>query len=308
MQPRPSSNPFAMLLLVLFTLWPIPSLLAATSADVGEEVVGAWQADDGSQLSMEADRILVFEGDFLMVASNLGREPGTITVRFDGMRETWTAQVLEGVLRLTRKGTTKEYRRLQEIPHHFDLTPFEIADPKVLGPERVRAIQAELAERRKRDQAVRLDPEQREKMRAIDAENVVYLKGLLRDVGWIDPVRFGPQTSVAAFLILQHSGDLPLMIGAMPLIEKDFKSSPDFAQLYTLLYDRLALWLGQKQKYGTQLGQDAEGKPMVLPLQDPDKVDTYLKELGLPPLANYLADASKYLYEGKPIRMPRPDE
>jgi hypothetical protein len=47
---------------------------------------------------------------------------------------------------------------------------------------------------------------------------------------------------------------------------------------------------------------------MVLPLEDPSKVEQFRKEIGLPTLAEYLKLASEGLYKGKSIRMPRPDE
>lgn len=47
---------------------------------------------------------------------------------------------------------------------------------------------------------------------------------------------------------------------------------------------------------------------MVLPLEDASKVEQFRKEIGLPPLAEYLKLASEGLYGGKSIRMPHDDE
>jgi transcriptional regulator with XRE-family HTH domain len=58
----------------------------------------------------------------------------------------------------------------------------------------------------------------------------------------------------------------------------------------------------------TQLHTDAAGNPEVLPLEDPAHVDDFLKELKLPPLSEYLATASKYLYDNKPIKIPQGDQ
>ena len=98
------------------------------------------------------------------------------------------------------------------------------------------------------------------------------------------------------------------MIAVLPLIEKDARKFPDFAQPYTLLYDRVELDLGQKQRYGTQIHTGATGDPEVLPLEDPAHVDDFLKELKLPPLSEYLATASKYLYDNKPIKVHQEDQ
>jgi hypothetical protein len=78
--------------------------------------------------------------------------------------------------------------------------------------------------------------------------------------------------------------------------------------MYAILYDRLQLNLGCKQRYGRQVAKDSEGQPMVLPLEDASKVEQFRKEIGLPPLAEYLKLASEGLFSGKAIRMPRADE
>jgi hypothetical protein len=97
------------------------------------------------------------------------------------------------------------------------------------------------------------------------------------------------------------------MMAVLPYAEKDLRLAGD-GQTYAVLYDGLQIELGNKQKYGTQLAQDSQGKPYVLPLEEPGKVDEFLKEMGLPPFSKYLEDASKILYDGQPIRMARDDE
>ena len=61
----------------------------------------------------------------------------------------------------------------------------------------------------------------------------------------------------------------------------------DFAT--ALLYDRLQLNLGFKQRYGSQLSSDNFGNMTVPSLEDRSKVDEYRKALDMPPLAQYLA-------------------
>lgn len=139
-------------------------------------------------------------------------------------------------------------------------------------------------------------------------ENRKYLEKLIKELGWIDLHRFGPEGSGNAIVLAQHSEDLPLMITILPLVEKDYKNSAGDPVMYAILYDALQLRLGQKQRFGTQTGLDSDGNPMVLPLEDASKVEQFRKEIGLPPLEEYLKLASEGLYSGKPIRMPRADE
>ena len=127
------------------------------------------------------------------------------------------------------------------------------------------------------------------------------------EVGWLDAARFGQKTSVLAVILAKHSQNLRLMMAVLPYAQKDLRLAGD-GQTYAVLYDGLQIELGNKQRYGTQITQDAEGKPYVLPIEEPGKVDGLLKEMGLPPFSKYLEDASKILYNGQPIRMARPDE
>ena len=125
-------------------------------------------------------------------------------------------------------------------------------------------------------------------MASVDAENTKYLRTLVQDLGWIDAKRFGRRTATDAFLIVQHSGDLRLMQGALPEIEKDMKAGIGDPQDYALLYDRLKLNLGERQRYGSQIGQNAKGESVVLPLEDKAKVEEFRKAIGLFPLSQYL--------------------
>ena len=133
-------------------------------------------------------------------------------------------------------------------------------------------------------------------------------KQRVQELGWIDLHRFGHEGSGNAIVLAKHSGDLSLMTTILPWVEKDYKNAGEGSVMYAILYDGLQLKLGRKQRYGTQIGVDAEGHPMVLPLEDASKVEQFRKEIGLPPLAEYLKLASEGLYAGKAIRMPRADE
>jgi hypothetical protein len=54
------------------------------------------------------------------------------------------------------------------------------------------------------------------------------------------------------------------------------------------LHDRLQLLLGEKQRYGTQMSQNAKGEWVILPLENPGKVEQFRKEIGLFSLAQYI--------------------
>jgi len=166
--------------------------------------------------------------------------------------------------------------------------PLALGPATEVAPEVAAAIRAELNRRRRHDQAVRTDPDRRAEMKKVDADNTAYLKDVVMCHGWIDVKRFGRDAADAAFLIVQHSGDFPLMLAALPKVENDVKAGRLNSQNFALLYDRLHFMLGGKQRYGTQVVRNAAGKWVVSRLEDPDRVDERRREIGLSPLRDYL--------------------
>ena len=87
-----------------------------------------------------------------------------------------------------------------------------------------------------------------------------------------------------------------------PEIEKDVtkKRLPD-GENYAALYDRVQMFLGHKQRYGTQIVTDAKGKHMVFSLEDRKKVDSWRRTLRLSTLAESLKMHEQWT--GGPIRL-----
>ena len=98
------------------------------------------------------------------------------------------------------------------------------------------------------------------------------------------------------------------MQDALPIAERDAKENGGGKEIVSVLVDEVLITTGHKQKYGTQIDEDEHGRPFVIPVEDPAKVDQYRKELGILPWADYLKKASQALYHGTPIRIPGPEE
>jgi len=182
----------------------------------------------------------------------------------------------------------RKLSKLDKIPPEIITEPLKLGKSGPIPPEKVQQIIEELDKRIVEDQAVRKDAGRKGDMGQVDSDNTAYLKDLIGSIGWIDVKRFGVRTATNAFLIVQHSGDLPLMMAALPEIEKDLKAKIGDPQDYALLFDRLQLRLGEKQRYGSQIGNGKNGQPSVFPLEDKSKVEQFRKEIGLFPLAQYL--------------------
>ncbi len=228
---------------------------------------------------------------------------------------TWDRQGESLVFRDTALQETHSLHRLLAKPAALAMASFHLPQPVTLSPGRTSQIQRELYLRQQKDQAslhasnrkggpdsdalpwMRTRSEERSgafsgqtdfRFVATVTENTEYIMRLLAEVGWIDAERFGYSTSNSAFLLVQHSWDPSLMLAVLPHLKQDIDAGRMDAITYALLFDRLQLTLGKRQRFGSQVATDEEGATFVLPVEDPAKVDSLRKELGLIPLKEYV--------------------
>lgn len=114
------------------------------------------------------------------------------------------------------------------------------------------------------------------------------LVGWLDRKGWPRVGAVGPEAAMAAFLVVMHSRD-----GVQKKYLADIKRVCEAGELpwerYAAIYDRSLFNDNQPQKYGTHTRYNEQTKKEELyPLADESKVDQWRKELGLPPLEDYL--------------------
>jgi hypothetical protein len=194
------------------------------------------------------------------------------------------------------------------------------ADPAVKEP----ALRAELVTRMKAEQDVRLElnklnpankpltPEDREKpevkavlerMAKVDRENLAWLKGVVEKHGWPGKSLVGADGAQGAFLIAQHAtSDLDFMAKCLESLKAAYKAGDAQGQWVALMTDRLLILKDKKkQLYGTQL-TSKDGKLVPQPIEDEANVDARRKELGMPPLADYLTFVNDRL--GPPAKSP----
>jgi len=260
--------------------------------DVATPLLGSWKDQDDNEgvVRFEATKCTFARmGKSGFQISRATYEPGKIVTHSWGRKVEYRFEFKDQVLSLTLPGgKTKAYLKLDRTPAEVEVKPLTLGAVKGLPKARIQSVQEDLARRAKLDQQVRTDAGKRDKMAKVDADNTESLVKLVQEVGWIDVERFGAPTSNNAFLIVQHSMHVPLMLAVLPRIEKDVMAKRLDVQPYALLYDRLQLMLGEKQRYGTQLGSNEKGELVVLPLVDRKRVEELRKEIGLFPLADYL--------------------
>ena len=283
------------LILVLSLL----ALFRCHAADVAvapavKAYLGCWTSDDPNTkvlIRIEPQRFSTAEnGQLGFFAAKLA--PGKLVISSQGRTVAITLELKSDKLVYTPDGggPVLTFSKLPTTPDELELKPLKLGTKKEVPADALKDIQAEFAKRLVTDQEVRKDPTKQNQMHSVDTNNTAYITKLIQEYGWIDVKRFGQSASNTAFLIVQHSGTLSLMISVLPEIEKDMKAGLlNDGQNFALLYDRTQLYLGNKQKYGTQVGQNDKGDPIVLPLEDKTKVEQYRKELRMFTLEQYLS-------------------
>jgi hypothetical protein len=163
--------------------------------------------------------------------------------------------------------------------------------PSVLAEAR-----RELEARGRADQEVRegfgaggvVDSAQVQAMMRVDSANTTWLKTYVARWGWPTAEQVGREAVEAAFLIVQHAvHDTAFMRASLPAVTAAYRRGELSGGAVAMLTDRIAVTAGHPQTFGTQLSL-RDGRWVLDPLADSLHVDDRRREMGLPPLADYL--------------------
>ena len=123
-----------------------------------------------------------------------------------------------------------------------------------------------------------------------DSVNLIKVKNILDTRGWLGEDVIGEQGNTTLFLVIQHS-DIKTQEYYLPMMREAVKKGNAKPSSLALLEDRIALRNGRMQTYGSQINRDSKTQAYyVAPLEDPDNVDKRRAEVGLQPLAVYVAN------------------
>lgn len=128
-------------------------------------------------------------------------------------------------------------------------------------------------------------------MEAVHDENAALLGRVFDAIGWPGRHVLGEDGARAAFLILQHAighpdlqrRGLALMLEAIPLGQANALDA-------AYLSDRIAVFEGREQTFGTQFDWDANGQLSPAPVRDPASLEERRASVGLPPIADSIAE------------------
>lgn len=156
-------------------------------------------------------------------------------------------------------------------------------EPAVTEPE----LREELLAMQEQDQAERIGEVDGEWN---DQERTDRLREIIDEHGWPGWDVVGADGASAAWVIAQHSDlDPPFQQDALELMREAVTDGAADPIELAYLEDRVGMNTIGEQVYGTQVGcVDGEARPA--PLTDPDRVEERRAEVGLEPLAEYLAE------------------
>jgi hypothetical protein len=142
-------------------------------------------------------------------------------------------------------------------------------------------------------------------MMDIDTDNQKTIRVILNKYGWIEQSKVGGKAAEAFFFTIQHS-DTTLMMKWFP----EFKRLADIGEAdrveCAMMEDRLLMWKGKKQIYGTQATVFRDDKKVAIwPIEDSKNVNERRKKIGFDLTVEENAGRLKAIYnedEQLPIR------
>jgi Family of unknown function (DUF6624) len=123
------------------------------------------------------------------------------------------------------------------------------------------------------------------RMEAVHRQNAERLMAIVEVFGWPTEPLAGREAAEAAWLVAQHAiGEPALQRRALGLLLEAAGRGDVPAWQPAMLEDRIRMFEGRPQLYGTQLEADADGWLRPYPIEDPATVDERRKRVGLDPL------------------------
>lgn len=118
--------------------------------------------------------------------------------------------------------------------------------------------------------------------------SILLIDSLYKKLGWLHHAQVGYNASMAQFLVIQHAS-LPVMKKWKPRVKQASKQALTLVENYCLLVDRIRMYSGKKQIYGTQPVFDTvTNRYQPYPIANKKNVDKRRKSKGMEPLSRAL--------------------
>jgi len=153
---------------------------------------------------------------------------------------------------------------------------YEAVAKKIIGLKR-----ADLEFREKLIQGARLGEGYDEGMANLHNRNAKILEDIIDEIGYPSVHKVGKEASEAAWMVVQHAiGQPHFMKKYAKLLKTAVNENKADPKSLAYLTDRIAVFQGKKQLYGTQFDWDEKGQMSPNPFDDIEKVNQRRKALG----------------------------
>lgn len=125
------------------------------------------------------------------------------------------------------------------------------------------------------------------KMEAVHRNNAERLRQIIDEHGWPDSELAGGDGTLAAWFIAQHAiGEPVFQRLALKLVQENVKLGKVPAAQEAFLLDRIAMYEGRPQRYGTQSLPCPDGRYRRWTTEDPDNLNARRAAMGMPPVGD----------------------
>ena len=144
-----------------------------------------------------------------------------------------------------------------------------------------------------------------EEMRELHNKNAKTLNEIIDSIGYPTPIKVGDEASEASWLIIQHAIDKPVfMKKCLKLLENAVRENEVNPKKLAYLTDRIAMFEGKPQLYGTQFDWDENGKLSPIHFDDLAKVNMRRKSIGF----NSLEEQTEFIRNQAKSENQKPPE
>jgi hypothetical protein len=124
------------------------------------------------------------------------------------------------------------------------------------------------------------------RMEAVHRQNAARLRQIIAEFGWPDRELVGEDGTLAAWFVAQHAiGEPDFQREALRLVRDKVKNGRVPAAQEAYLYDRIALYEGRPQRYGTHSAPCPDGQYRRCLTEDPEHLNERRAAVGLPAVA-----------------------
>ena len=136
------------------------------------------------------------------------------------------------------------------------------------------------------------------KMAEIDFRNKREVEVILQKYGWLEKSKIGEKAAEGIFYVVQHT-DLETMKKYFPEFKKLSEAGEASTKLCAMMEDRMLMWEGRKQIYGTQASDAlrADKSYAIWPIEDPSDVNSRRKKAGFTNTVEESAASLKASYD-----------